>query len=89
MEINNSHIGEGAKVPHLSYIVDADVGEETNIGAGAITSNYRPELGPGKFRIWSRATDTLRRTQPLDGVIDWNPHGYEWNGVDKIEITAG
>ena len=50
VEIKNSHIGEGAKVPHLSYIGDADVGEGTNIGAGAITANYRPELGPGKFR---------------------------------------
>ena len=50
VEIKNSRIGEGAKVPHLSYIGDADVGEGTNIGAGAITANYRPELGPGKFR---------------------------------------
>jgi bifunctional UDP-N-acetylglucosamine pyrophosphorylase/glucosamine-1-phosphate N-acetyltransferase len=50
VEIKNSHIGEGAKVPHLSYLGDADVGEGTNIGAGGITANYRPELGPGKFR---------------------------------------
>ena len=50
VEIKNSRIGAGAKVPHLSYIGDADVGEDTNIGAGAITANYRPELGPGKFR---------------------------------------
>ena len=50
VEIKNSHIGEGAKVPHLSYIGDADVGEGTNIGAGAITANYRPELGGGKQR---------------------------------------
>jgi bifunctional UDP-N-acetylglucosamine pyrophosphorylase/glucosamine-1-phosphate N-acetyltransferase len=50
VEIKNSRIGAGAKVPHLSYIGDADVGEETNIGAGTITANYRPELGPGKFR---------------------------------------
>jgi bifunctional UDP-N-acetylglucosamine pyrophosphorylase/glucosamine-1-phosphate N-acetyltransferase len=50
VEIKNSRIGAGAKVPHLSYIGDADVGEGTNIGAGAITANYRPELGPGKFR---------------------------------------
>jgi len=50
VEIKNSRIGERAKVPHLSYIGDADVGEDTNIGAGAITANYRPELGPGKFR---------------------------------------
>ena len=50
VEIKNSRIGVGAKVPHLSYIGDADVGEGTNIGAGAITANYRPELGPSKFR---------------------------------------
>jgi bifunctional UDP-N-acetylglucosamine pyrophosphorylase/glucosamine-1-phosphate N-acetyltransferase len=39
VEIKNSHIGEGAKVPHLSYIGDTDVGEGTNIGAGGITAN--------------------------------------------------
>ena len=32
--------GAGAKVPHLSYIGDADLGEGTNIGAGTITANY-------------------------------------------------
>ena len=40
VEIKNSEIGAGAKVPHLSYIGDADVGEGTNIGAGNITANY-------------------------------------------------
>ena len=50
VEVKNSRVGEGAKVPHLSYIGDADIGEGTNIGAGAITANYRPELGPGKQR---------------------------------------
>jgi bifunctional UDP-N-acetylglucosamine pyrophosphorylase/glucosamine-1-phosphate N-acetyltransferase len=40
VEIKNSEIGAGTKVPHLSYIGDADVGEETNIGAGNITANY-------------------------------------------------
>jgi bifunctional UDP-N-acetylglucosamine pyrophosphorylase/glucosamine-1-phosphate N-acetyltransferase len=50
VEIKNARIGARAKVPHLSYIGDADLGEETNIGAGAITANYRPERGPGKFR---------------------------------------
>jgi bifunctional UDP-N-acetylglucosamine pyrophosphorylase / glucosamine-1-phosphate N-acetyltransferase len=50
VEIKNATIGKGAKVPHLSYIGDADVGEGTNVGAGAITANYRPEVGPGKQR---------------------------------------
>jgi bifunctional UDP-N-acetylglucosamine pyrophosphorylase/glucosamine-1-phosphate N-acetyltransferase len=40
VEIKNSTIGEGSKVPHLSYIGDADVGEDTNIGASNITANY-------------------------------------------------
>jgi bifunctional UDP-N-acetylglucosamine pyrophosphorylase / glucosamine-1-phosphate N-acetyltransferase len=40
VEIKNSVIGEGAKVPHLSYIGDADVGEGTNLGAATITANY-------------------------------------------------
>jgi len=40
VEIKNSDIGEGAKVPHLSYIGDADVGESSNLGAGTITANY-------------------------------------------------
>ena len=40
VEIKNSTIGAGTKVPHLSYIGDADVGEGSNIGAGNITANY-------------------------------------------------
>ena len=40
VEIKNSEIGEDAKVPHLSYVGDADVGAGTNFGAGAITANY-------------------------------------------------
>lgn len=50
VEIKNSVVGTGAKVPHLSYIGDATIGEGTNIGAGNITANYRPELGRGKQR---------------------------------------
>jgi bifunctional UDP-N-acetylglucosamine pyrophosphorylase/glucosamine-1-phosphate N-acetyltransferase len=40
VEIKNSDIGEGTKVPHLSYIGDADVGPATNLGASTITANY-------------------------------------------------
>ena len=48
VEVKNSHIGERTKVPHLSYIGDAEIGEDSNVAAGAITANYRPELGGGK-----------------------------------------
>jgi bifunctional UDP-N-acetylglucosamine pyrophosphorylase / glucosamine-1-phosphate N-acetyltransferase len=40
VEIKNSHLGKGAKVPHLSYVGDAEVGPGANLGAGTITANY-------------------------------------------------
>jgi bifunctional UDP-N-acetylglucosamine pyrophosphorylase/glucosamine-1-phosphate N-acetyltransferase len=53
VEIKNSEIGAGAKVPHLSYIGDAEVGEDTNIAAGNITANYphQPGRPKGKTKI--------------------------------------
>lgn len=39
-EVKNSVIGPGSKVPHLSYVGDAKLGENVNIGAGTITCNY-------------------------------------------------
>jgi bifunctional UDP-N-acetylglucosamine pyrophosphorylase / glucosamine-1-phosphate N-acetyltransferase len=50
VEVKNSSIGEHAKVPHLSYIGDAEIGAGSNIGAGAITANYRPERYDEKQR---------------------------------------
>jgi bifunctional UDP-N-acetylglucosamine pyrophosphorylase/glucosamine-1-phosphate N-acetyltransferase len=40
VEVKNSEIGAGTKVPHLSYVGDADVGAGSNLGAGTITANY-------------------------------------------------
>jgi bifunctional UDP-N-acetylglucosamine pyrophosphorylase/glucosamine-1-phosphate N-acetyltransferase len=40
VEIKNSHVGAGSKVPHLSYVGDTEIGEKTNIGASTITANY-------------------------------------------------
>lgn len=40
VETKNSVIGAGAKVPHLSYLGDATIGDGTNVGAGSITANY-------------------------------------------------
>ena len=53
VEIKNSDVGAGTKVPHLSYIGDADIGERTNLGASTITANYdgyrkhRTKIGSG------------------------------------------
>jgi bifunctional UDP-N-acetylglucosamine pyrophosphorylase/glucosamine-1-phosphate N-acetyltransferase len=53
VEIKNSAIGPRTKVPHLSYIGDAEIGEDTNIGAGAITANlgHRPGKPKGRTKI--------------------------------------
>jgi bifunctional UDP-N-acetylglucosamine pyrophosphorylase/glucosamine-1-phosphate N-acetyltransferase len=53
VEIKNSRIGTRAKVPHLSYIGDAEVGEDSNVGAGAITANFphRPGQPKGRTKI--------------------------------------
>ena len=40
VETKNASIGDAAKVPHLSYVGDAEIGEGTNIGAGTIFANY-------------------------------------------------
>jgi bifunctional UDP-N-acetylglucosamine pyrophosphorylase / glucosamine-1-phosphate N-acetyltransferase len=50
VEIKNSRVGEGTKVPHLSYIGDADIGEGTNVGAGNITANFPHKPGLPKNR---------------------------------------
>lgn len=55
VEIKNSHVGEGSKVPHLSYIGDAEIGKDVNVGAGTITCNYdgvrkhKTTIGDGAF----------------------------------------
>jgi bifunctional UDP-N-acetylglucosamine pyrophosphorylase / glucosamine-1-phosphate N-acetyltransferase len=43
VEIKNAKIGEGSKVPHLSYVGDATIGDHSNIGAGSIFANYDGE----------------------------------------------
>ena len=50
VEIKNSRIGARTKVPHLSYLGDAEVGEDTNIAAGNITVNFSHEPGVPKGR---------------------------------------
>jgi bifunctional UDP-N-acetylglucosamine pyrophosphorylase/glucosamine-1-phosphate N-acetyltransferase len=55
VEMKNSRVGARSKVPHLSYIGDADIGEDTNIAAGNITVNYdhRPGKPKGRTTIGS------------------------------------
>ena len=61
VEIKNSEIGPNSKVPHLSYIGDATLGSDVNIGAGSITCNYDGTI-KSKTRIGDRCmvgSDTM------------------------------
>jgi bifunctional UDP-N-acetylglucosamine pyrophosphorylase / glucosamine-1-phosphate N-acetyltransferase len=55
VEVKKTHMGEGAKASHLSYLGDAEIGAAANIGAGTITCNYdgydkfKTVIGPGAF----------------------------------------
>ena len=46
VELKNTRLGEGTKVPHLSYMGDAEIGDGTNVGAGSITVNLPHRGGP-------------------------------------------
>jgi bifunctional UDP-N-acetylglucosamine pyrophosphorylase/glucosamine-1-phosphate N-acetyltransferase len=50
VEVKNSRVGARTKIPHLSYVGDADIGEDTNVAAGNITANFPHEKGQGKQR---------------------------------------
>jgi bifunctional UDP-N-acetylglucosamine pyrophosphorylase/glucosamine-1-phosphate N-acetyltransferase len=58
VEIKNSRVGERTKVPHLSYIGDAESGAGTNVGAGNITANFPHE--PGKPKTRTTIGDNVR-----------------------------
>jgi bifunctional UDP-N-acetylglucosamine pyrophosphorylase / glucosamine-1-phosphate N-acetyltransferase len=54
-ELKNAHLGAGSKQHHMSYLGDAEIGKDANIGAGTITANYdgtqkhRTTIGDGAF----------------------------------------
>jgi bifunctional UDP-N-acetylglucosamine pyrophosphorylase / glucosamine-1-phosphate N-acetyltransferase len=50
VEVKNAAVGAGAKIPHLSYVGDAEIGEGTNVAAGNITANFAHEPGVPKGR---------------------------------------
>jgi bifunctional UDP-N-acetylglucosamine pyrophosphorylase/glucosamine-1-phosphate N-acetyltransferase len=50
VELKKTTVGARTKIPHLSYLGDAEIGEDTNIGAGAVTANFKHEPGVPKQR---------------------------------------
>jgi bifunctional UDP-N-acetylglucosamine pyrophosphorylase/glucosamine-1-phosphate N-acetyltransferase len=53
-EVKNTRVGRGSKVPHLSYVGDAEIGEDANLGAGTITANY-DGVNKNRTKIGDRA----------------------------------
>ena len=66
VELKQARIGARSKVPHLSYIGDAEIGEDTNIAAGNITANFPHE--PGKAKGTTRIGSNVRTG--VDNVFD-------------------
>jgi bifunctional UDP-N-acetylglucosamine pyrophosphorylase/glucosamine-1-phosphate N-acetyltransferase len=58
VEIKKSTVGARTKIPHLSYIGDAEIGEDTNIAAGNITANFKHE--PGQPKAVTRIGSNVR-----------------------------
>ncbi len=70
VEIKNSRIGARTKVPHLSYVGDADIGEDTNVAAANVTANFshKPDGGKGRTTIGSNVRTGVDNTfvAPVD-----------------------
>jgi bifunctional UDP-N-acetylglucosamine pyrophosphorylase/glucosamine-1-phosphate N-acetyltransferase len=58
VEVKKSAVGARTKIPHLSYIGDAEIGEDTNIAAGNITANFKHE--PGQSKAKTRIGNNVR-----------------------------
>jgi bifunctional UDP-N-acetylglucosamine pyrophosphorylase / glucosamine-1-phosphate N-acetyltransferase len=58
VEVKKSIVGARSKIPHLSYIGDAEIGEDTNIAAGNITANFKHE--PGQPKAVTRIGSNVR-----------------------------
>lgn len=87
VEIKNSEIGAGAKVPHLSYVGDADVGEGTNLGASTITANY-DGYRKHRTRIGARVRTSVDTT--LVAPVEVGDDAYTAAGsVITSDIPAG
>jgi len=45
-------------------------------------------LSAGNHEVWVRAVDGWGRSQPLDGLSTWNPGGWDWHGVDRVNFQV-
>jgi bifunctional UDP-N-acetylglucosamine pyrophosphorylase/glucosamine-1-phosphate N-acetyltransferase len=87
VEIKSSTIAPGAKVPHLAYVGDAEVGEGANIGAGTITANYD---GQAKHRTRVGARAHIGSNTVLVAPVEIGEGAYTGAGaVVTGDVPAG
>jgi bifunctional UDP-N-acetylglucosamine pyrophosphorylase/glucosamine-1-phosphate N-acetyltransferase len=79
VELKNSDIGKGTKVPHLSYLGDADVGPGTNIGAANVTANYD---GVRKHR--TRIGEGVKTSVDTTFVAPVKVGDHAWTGAGAV-----
>jgi bifunctional UDP-N-acetylglucosamine pyrophosphorylase/glucosamine-1-phosphate N-acetyltransferase len=70
VEVKKTTVGARTKIPHLSYIGDAEIGEDTNVAAGNVTANFKHEPGQpkAKTRIGSNVRTGVDNT--FDAPVD-------------------
>ena len=81
VEMKNSRIGARTKVPHLSYIGDADIGEDSNIAAGNITANFShdPDRPKGTTRIGRNVRTGVDNT--FVAPVEVGDDAWVWSGT--------
>lgn len=86
-EVKNATLGEGAKINHLSYVGDAEIGARTNIGAGTITCNYDGAL---KHRTVIGADAFIGSDTALVAPVSIGDNAYVGTGsVITDDVPAG
>jgi len=78
VEVKNSVIGEGSKANHLTYLGDADLGRDVNVGAGTITCNYD---GVRKHRTVIRDGAFIGSDSQLVAPVEVGENAYVASGT--------
>jgi len=94
VEVKNTHLGKGAKANHLAYLGDADIGADSNVGAGTITCNYdgankhRTILGEAVF-VGSNSTLVAPLTIEAGGFVAAGSTITDDVKVDQLAVARG
>ncbi len=94
VEVKNTHLGKGAKANHLAYLGDADIGADSNVGAGTITCNYdgankhRTTLGEAVF-VGSNSTLVAPLTIEAGGFVAAGSTITDDVKADQLAVARG